>query len=95
VRIGVIDAIINLPWRERRILTAHYGGGATFRMIGTSLGVSESRVSQLHTDVMRRLRDDIQALLPGDAFPLRVVVEAAADALERLEQESHAHAFLA
>ena len=90
VRLGVIEAITGLPWRERRLLTSHYRRGLTFREIGLSLGVSESRVSQLHTQVMRRLRDEIQALIPGDAFPLRVVVEAAAEALERLEPSSTA-----
>lgn len=85
VRLGVIEAITGLPERERRLLTLHYRGGLTFREIGASLGVSESRVSQLHTQVMRRLRDEIQALIPGEAFPLRVVVEAAAEALERLD----------
>jgi RNA polymerase sigma factor for flagellar operon FliA len=85
VRAGVIDAITRLPWRERRVLTFHYRRGMTFREIGVTLGVSESRVSQIHSQVMRRLRGDIQALLVGDALPLRVVVEAAAEALERLD----------
>ena len=85
LRIGIIDAIAALPWRERRILTFHYRRGMGFREIGATLQVSESRVSQLHTAVMRRLRDEIQALVAGDAFPLRIVVDAAAEALERLD----------
>lgn len=91
LRQGIVEAITALPWRERRVLTFHYRRGLTFREIGVSLGVSESRVSQIHTQVMRRLRDEIQALLPGDAFPLRTVVEAAATALEELDPvERHA-----
>lgn len=85
LRVGVIEAITALPWRERRVLTFHYRRGCTFREIGASLGVSESRVSQIHTQVMRRLRDEIQALLAGESLPLRVVVDAAAEALERLD----------
>lgn len=85
LRGAIVAAITSLPWRERRILTHHYRRGLTFRDIGVSLAVSESRVSQIHTQVMRQLRDDIQALLAGDAFPLRMVVEAAAAALEELD----------
>ena len=85
LRDGVIAAITRLPWRDRRVLTFHYRRGMTFREIGLSFGVSESRVSQIHGEVMRRLRREIQALMVGDAFPLRVVVEAAAEALERLD----------
>jgi RNA polymerase sigma factor for flagellar operon FliA len=85
VRAGVIAAITSLPWRERRVLTFHYRRGLTFREIGATFGVSESRVSQIHSDVMRRLRAEIQGLIVGDALPLRVVVEAAAEALERLD----------
>ncbi|MEX2195723.1 MAG: FliA/WhiG family RNA polymerase sigma factor [Thermoleophilaceae bacterium] len=89
---GVVDAILSLPWRERRVLTHHYRRGLTFREIGVSLGVSESRVSQIHTQVMRRLRDEIQVLLGGDAFPLRTVVDAAAAALEELDPVERATA---
>lgn len=85
VRAGVIAAITRLPWRERRILTFHYRRGLTFREIGATFGVSESRVSQIHGEVMRRLRAEIQGLVVGDGLPLRVVVEAAAEALERLD----------
>ena len=92
LRQGIVDAITSLPWRERRVLTLHYRRGLTFREIGMSLGVSESRVSQIHTQVMHRLRDQIPAPLPGDAFPLRTVVEAAATALEELDQVEHAAA---
>lgn len=92
LRDGIVEAIVSLPWRERRVLTFHYRRGLTFREIGVSLGVSESRVSQIHTEVMRRLRDEIQALLPGDAFPLRAVVEAAAAALEELDPAERAAA---
>lgn len=85
LRLGVVEAIVALPWRDRRILTLHYVRTMPFREIGERLGISESRVSQLHATVIRRLRDEIQLLLAGDAFPLRTVVEATAEALERLE----------
>lgn len=88
LRIEVIGVISELSWRERRVLTHHYRRGLSMREIGTSLGVSESRVSQIHSEVMGNLRHRILQLLPGETFPLRVVVEAAAEALERLDADA-------
>jgi RNA polymerase sigma factor for flagellar operon FliA len=85
LRAGIVAAITSLPWRERRVLTAHYRRGLTFREIARSLGVSESRVFQIHTQAMRRLRDEILALVGGDTIPLATIVDAIAEALEELE----------
>lgn len=49
----VIDA---LPERERLIVTLYYYEGLTLKEIGRVLGVTESRVSQLHTRAIVRLR---------------------------------------
>jgi RNA polymerase sigma factor for flagellar operon FliA len=46
----------SLPAREREVLRLYYEEGQTFREIGGSLGVSESRVSQLHTRAIQNLR---------------------------------------
>lgn len=45
-----------LPERERLVVALYYFEGLTFREIGKVLGVSESRVYQLHTQAMGRLR---------------------------------------
>jgi len=45
-----------LPPREREVLRLHYEEGQTLREIGAQLGVSESRVSQLHTHAIQSLR---------------------------------------
>jgi RNA polymerase sigma factor for flagellar operon FliA len=45
-----------LPQRERLVIALYYFEGLTFREIGKVLGVSESRVYQLHTQAMGRLR---------------------------------------
>jgi RNA polymerase sigma factor for flagellar operon FliA len=45
-----------LPDRERLVISLYYYEGLTFREIGKVLGVSESRVYQLHTQAMGRLR---------------------------------------
>lgn len=46
-----------LPERERLVIALYYFEGLTFKEIGRVLGVSESRVYQLHTQAMNRLRN--------------------------------------
>ncbi|MDI6844152.1 MAG: RNA polymerase sigma factor WhiG [Anaerosomatales bacterium] len=55
------DAIERLPERERAVVTLYYYEGLTLKEIGTILGVTESRVSQLHTKAVLRLRARIRA----------------------------------
>jgi RNA polymerase sigma factor for flagellar operon FliA len=50
-------AFAQLPARERQVAVLLYVEGRTLRDIGTRLGVSESRVSQIHTELRRRLRE--------------------------------------
>lgn len=50
-----------LPERERLVVALYYFEGLTFKEIGKVLGVSESRVYQLHTQAMNRLRNFMQA----------------------------------
>ena len=50
-----------LPPREREVLRLYYEEGQTFREIGGQLGVSESRVSQLHTRAIHNLRAVLSA----------------------------------
>jgi len=49
-------AILNLPEKERTVLALYYYEDMTLKEIGRTLGVSESRVSQIHTKAMLRLR---------------------------------------
>jgi RNA polymerase sigma factor for flagellar operon FliA len=46
-----------LPIRERNIITARYYEGAQSRAVARDLGVSEPRVSQLHSRAITRLRE--------------------------------------
>jgi RNA polymerase sigma factor FliA len=55
----LVDAVERLPERERMIVRSHYFEGALFRDIGISLGVSSSRVSQLHSRALGSLRRDL------------------------------------
>ncbi|MCL6472109.1 MAG: RNA polymerase sigma factor WhiG [Firmicutes bacterium] len=50
------DAIKKLPERERTVIALYYYDGLTLREIGDILGVTESRVSQLHTKAVLRLK---------------------------------------
>ena len=55
-RQAVIDAIDNLPPREKVLLGLYYEEELNLKEIGAVMGVSESRVSQLHTQAVARLR---------------------------------------
>jgi RNA polymerase sigma factor for flagellar operon FliA len=50
-------AMAALPPRLARVLEMHYVDGLTLREIGRELGVTESRVCQLESDALRRLRE--------------------------------------
>jgi RNA polymerase sigma factor for flagellar operon FliA len=53
-------AFAQLPARERQVAVLLYVEGRTLREIGARLGVSESRVSQIHTELRRRLREQLK-----------------------------------
>ncbi|KLN96306.1 RNA polymerase sigma factor FliA [Moellerella wisconsensis] len=56
VRQRVIDAIECLPEREKMVLTLYYQEELNLKEIGAVLNVGESRVSQLHSQAVKRLR---------------------------------------
>jgi RNA polymerase sigma factor FliA len=60
----IADAIARLPEREKLVIALYYYENLTLREIGEVLGVTESRVSQLHTKAVLRLRSRMQ----GDHF---------------------------
>jgi RNA polymerase sigma factor FliA len=53
------EAIARLPEREKLVVTLYYYEELTLREIGEVLGVTESRVSQLHTKAILRLKAHI------------------------------------
>ena len=57
VRSQVAEAITQLPERDQLIVRLYYYQDWSFKEIGEHLGVTESRVSQLHSRIKRRLRD--------------------------------------
>ena len=61
-------AIQRLPERERIVIGLYYYEGLTLKEIGEVLGVTESRISQLHTKAILRLRGRIKEDLDLDAL---------------------------
>jgi len=53
---GLADAIKGLPERERLVMALYYDEELNLREIGEILGVSESRVCQIHGQALIRLR---------------------------------------
>jgi RNA polymerase sigma factor FliA len=56
------DAIDELPEKERMVLTLYYYEELTMKEIGLTLGVVESRVSQIHSSAVLRLRTALASL---------------------------------
>ena len=61
------DAIEELPEKERMVLTLYYYEELTMKEIGVTLGVVESRVSQIHSSAVVRLRTALAGLKSGKA----------------------------
>lgn len=55
-QVALADAISKLPEREKLVLSLYYDDELNLKEIGQVLGVSESRVSQLHSQCAARLR---------------------------------------
>ncbi len=63
LRDRIAGAIAALPEREKLVVALYYYENLTLREIGEVLGVTESRVSQLHTKAVLRLRSKLQGEL--------------------------------
>ncbi len=62
VKETLADAISRLPEREKIVVTLYYYEELTLREIGEVLGVTESRVSQLHTKAVLRLKSRLTGI---------------------------------
>jgi RNA polymerase sigma factor for flagellar operon FliA len=68
------EAIDELPEKERMVLTLYYYEELTMKEIGLTLGVVESRVSQIHSSAVVRLRAALANLRPaGSAEKLKAI----------------------
>jgi RNA polymerase sigma factor FliA len=61
------DAIDELPEKERMVLTLYYYEELTMKEIGLTLGVVESRISQIHSSAVLRLRTALGGLRTADS----------------------------
>jgi RNA polymerase sigma factor for flagellar operon FliA len=65
IRRIIISAINELPDKEKKILVLYYYEDLTLKEIGQVLEVTESRVSQLHTKAILRLRGKLTNIRKG------------------------------
>lgn len=65
IRKVIIQAINELPEKEKMVIVLYYHEDLTFKEIGQVLDVSESRISQLHTKANLRLRAKLTNLRKG------------------------------
>ncbi|MES9844636.1 MAG: RNA polymerase sigma factor FliA [Candidatus Sedimenticola sp. PURPLELP] len=63
---SLADAIAGLPERERLVIALYYDDELNLREIGQVLGVSESRVCQIHSQATLRLRSRLTEWLSED-----------------------------
>ncbi|MDR1390263.1 MAG: RNA polymerase sigma factor WhiG [Treponema sp.] len=67
IRRVIIEAINDLPEKEKKILVLYYYEDLTLKEIGKVLEVTESRVSQLHTKAILHLRSKLTNVRKGIA----------------------------
>ncbi len=61
----IVEAINELPEKEKKVLILYYYEDLTLKEIGQVLEVTESRISQLHTKAIMRLRTKLTSLKRG------------------------------
>jgi RNA polymerase sigma factor for flagellar operon FliA len=62
---ALTEAIAKLPEKERLVLSLYYFEELTMKEVGKVLNLTESRISQLHTQAVLRLRGKLKAYLAG------------------------------
>ncbi len=65
IRRVIVQAISELPEKEKKVLVLYYYEDLTLKEIGKVLDVTESRVSQLHTKAIMRLRTKLTNMKKG------------------------------
>ncbi len=58
--------IAELPEKERQVLALYYYEELTMKEVGSAMGIGESRVSQIHTLAVIRMRARLQELMAGE-----------------------------
>lgn len=63
LKLQLVRAIQNLPEKLRLAITLYYFEKLTFKEIGQILNVSESRISQIHSETIKRLKAQLSAMV--------------------------------
>ena len=61
----IADGIEGLPKKEQMVVSLYYYKGLTLKEIGEVMGLTESRISQIHTKVIIKLRTRLRSYLEG------------------------------
>jgi RNA polymerase sigma factor for flagellar operon FliA len=75
-------AVGELSEKEQQVLSLYYYEELTMKETGAVLGVGESRVSQIHSLALLRLRSRLQEMLGGRQMPPQLAEAAVRTALE-------------
>lgn len=59
----LVKSLKQLADRERMVVTLYYYEELTFKEIGKVLGISESRVSQIHSEVISKLKEQFRKVV--------------------------------
>ncbi len=59
-RSALVEGIERLPEREKLVMSLYYEEGLNLKEVGAVLGVTESRISQLHSQAVARLRSQLK-----------------------------------
>jgi RNA polymerase sigma factor FliA len=76
-RVAILNRALNcLSERDRELMSLYYEHDLTMKEIGDRLGIDESRVSQIHTAVLHRLKLRVSSILkpPRPLIPPAYVV---------------------
>lgn len=65
------DAIADLPEQEKKVLVLYYYEELMLKEIGKIMGISESRVSQIHTKALLKLRGRLQIIASEYTYYVR------------------------
>ena len=69
IRHHLAEAITGLSEKEQLVLSLYYYEELTMKEIGAALGYTESRISQIHTKAMLKLRTRLSKKLKADDMP--------------------------
>lgn len=63
IRQSLIEAVDELSEKERLVVSMYYYDELTLKEIGSVLGVTESRVSQIHSKVLKKLKNKLDSII--------------------------------